>query len=181
MIRKAQKCGIEVTVSNSEIEFLRATHRENIAALGGPPKPDAFFDLLPRRFVADRDYRIYVARREGTPVAALLLFYFSRTVEYYMPVIRKEFRELQPMSLLVYGAMSDASRQGYWWWNWGGTWHNQDGVYRFKSRWGTVDREYTYYVQLNRPEIAGYDRQSILDAYPYFYVLPFGMLTSQAA
>ena len=181
MIRKAQKSGIEVGVDNDQIGFLGATHRENLAALGGLPKPDAFFDLLPRRFAAGRDYKLYVARREGAPVAALLAFYFSRTAEYYMPVIRQECRELQPMSLLAYTAMCDAARAGYWWWNWGGTWHTQDGVYRFKSRWGSIDRHYAYYVQLNRPEIARQEKEAILDAYPYFYVLPFGLLEAQPA
>lgn len=173
MIRKAEKSGVTVAVDNKAIGFLREVHYENLAALGGIPKPAAFFELFPKYFPTDTDYRIYTARIDGEAVAALLLFYFSRTVEYFMPVIRKDFRDQQPMSLLVYTAMCDAANQGYAWWNWGGTWHTQEGVYRFKSRWGTVDRPYTYYVQLNRLGLEQHARQEILDAYPFFYVLPF--------
>ena len=173
MIRKAEKCSVEVVVNNDAVAFLKDTHYENLAALGGMPKPAVFFDLFPRYFRADRDYRVYTARSGGQIVAALLLFYFNRTVEYFMPVIKQEYRDQQPMSLLVYTAMCDAARNGYAWWNWGGTWHSQDGVYRFKSRWGTLDRPYAYHVQLNRVDLESRDKREILDAYPFFYVLPF--------
>jgi hypothetical protein len=173
MIRKAEKCGVEVSMDNDAVAFLKDTHYENLAALGGTPKPRSFFDLFPRHFHAGSEYRIYTARAGGQAVAALLLFYFNKTVEYFMPVIRKEYRDQQPMSLLAYTAMCDAARDGYAWWNWGGTWHSQEGVYRFKSRWGTQDRPYAYHVQLNRVELEQRDKREILDAYPFFYVLPF--------
>lgn len=181
MVRKAQKGGIAVAVENGELEFLRITHGENLAALGGTAKPGAFFDLLPRYFAAERDFRIYTARLDGVLIAALLVFYFNAIAEYYMPVIRKERRETQAMSLLIHTAMTDASRAGCRWWNWGGTGQSQDGVYRFKQRWGTEDRKYLYYVQLNRRDILRHDRNTVANAYPYFYVLPFGMLQSREA
>jgi len=173
MIRKAEKSGVAISIDNDAISFLRSTHNENLAALGGIPKPATFFDLFPRHFIAGRDYRIYTARIGDEVAAAVLLFYFNRTVEYFMPVILKDFRQQQPMSLLIYTAMIDAARNGYAWWNWGGTWLTQEGVHRFKSRWGTVERPYTYHVQLNRLDLESRSRQEILDAYPYFYVLPF--------
>jgi len=173
MIRKAEKSGVSVTVENDAIDFLRAVHLENMAALGGIPKPAGFFDLFPSFFAEDSHYRIYVARINGERVAALLLFYFNSTVEYFIPVIQKDYRDQQPMSLLVYTAMLEAARSGYSWWNWGGTWHTQEGVYRFKSRWGTIDRPYNYYIQLNRIELENHPRAEILAAHPFFYVLPF--------
>lgn len=173
MIRKAEKSGVNVSKDNDAIAFLRDVHHENLAVLGGIPKPDSFFDLLPESFHTDSDYRIYVANLNGQRVAALLLFYFNQTVEYFMPVIQKDFRDSQPMSLLIYTAMCDASRNGFSRWNWGGTWHTQEGVYRFKSRWGTSDHPYTYYTQLNNAEFQQMPRSDILRTYPYFYVLPF--------
>ena len=51
-----------------------------MADIGGLAKNDRFFDTIPDYFEADKDYRIYIAQKEGTPVAALLLFYFNHTV-----------------------------------------------------------------------------------------------------
>lgn len=181
MIRKAIKLGITVSIDNSRIDFLHKVHKKNLTSLGGTPKPEAFFRLLPKYFQEDQDFRIYVADFQGEMVAALLAFYFNDVAEYFMPVIEEQFRDMQPMSLLVSRAMSDAARLGRRWWNWGGTWPSQDGVYRFKSRWGTIDQNYYYYTQLNHPSIALCDRATINSAYPYFYVLPFQLLRSSNA
>jgi len=179
MIRKAERSGVTVRVDNDRLDFLREVHAHNLAALGGIAKPPRFFELLQRHFRADEDWRLWVARRAGEPVAALLTIYFAGTVEYYTPVVRVEHRRAQPMSLLVMEAMRDAAERGYRWWNWGGTWVTQDGVYRFKKRWGTQDREYLYYVKLNRRELLARDAQELLRAYPYFFVLPFHLLRVQ--
>ncbi len=180
MIRKAEKCGVTVAVENDALDFLREVHEENLAALGGLAKPRAFFDAIPRCFAMERDYRVYVARHNGVSVAALLVFQYGSTVEYYAPVIREPYRVLQPMSLLVFTAMTEAARAGLIWWNWGGTWPSQSGVYRFKKRWATEDRRYVYHVQLNRPEILREQPDTVSAAYPFFYVLPFSLLQRAA-
>ena len=176
MVRKGEKSGFTVTIENDQLQFVEEVHTEAIALLGGQPKPGAFFQLLPEIFRADIDYRVYMARRNSEPVAALLLFYFNQTVEYFVPVVKEKYRSEQPLSLIIFKAMVDASEAGYSWWNWGGTWASQEGVYRFKKRWGTVDRPYTYYVKVNEPRVALVDQQSILRAYPNFYVIPFQYL-----
>lgn len=181
MIRKARKLGVAVHIDNARLDFLQETHEQNLTVLGGVRKPEAFFRLLPKYFQAGRDYEIYVADFQGELVAALLVFYFNGIVEYFMPVIVERFRDMQPLSLLISRAMSDAASLGKRWWNWGGTWPSQDGVHRFKSRWGTIDQNYFYYTQLNHPSIAQSDKSTISSAYPYFYVLPFQLLGSNDA
>jgi lipid II:glycine glycyltransferase (peptidoglycan interpeptide bridge formation enzyme) len=116
---------------------------------------------------------LYLADLNGTLIAALLLLYFNRTVEYYTPVVRMGYRTLQPLSLLIFTAMKDALRRGFIYWNWGGTWLTQDGVYRFKSRWNTRDYPYYYYTTIYRNSILKLTKQKLLEEYPYFYVLLF--------
>lgn len=179
MIRKAQKSGVEVSVDASAIDFLRITHEENLATLGGMAKPRLFFEALPRHFHEGCDYRIYVASNAGRMIAALLLFYYGKTVEYYTPAIANAFRSLQPMSAIIYRAMCDAARDGYELWNWGGTWSSQEGVYRFKKRWDAEDRPYTYFVKAIDPSILHRSKQELLDGYPWFFVVPFSALTTE--
>lgn len=180
-IRKAESSGVGVRVDNERLAFLERVHRENMAEIGGKAKSPEFFAKLPLHFAAGRDYAIYVAEREGKAIAALLLFYFHHTVEYYIPVTVGAEREHQPMALILWTAMNEAAVRGYRYWNWGGTWESQQGVYRFKRKWGARDYAYRYFIQLNVADIMTRRQEEILASYPDFYVVPFSLLKTQVS
>lgn len=179
MVRKAQKLGVEVIVDNDAIPFLLSVHEENMHEIGGLAKSKRFFDALPHYFRPDQDYRLYVANLKDEPIAAVLVFFYNRTAEYYTPVVRKEYRDSQALSAAIFHAMCDAASQGYAWWNWGGTWLSQDGVYRFKSRWGTQDLPYRYFTSVHNPNILKADPAELLAAYPSFFTVPFSALATK--
>lgn len=178
-IRKAERAGVEVRVDNDAVEFLRNVHTENMLAIGGKAKSTRFFETFPKYFLAGKDYDIYVAQRDGKATAALLLFYFNRTVEYYTPVVVSEQREYQSTALILRTAMIDAARHGFLYWNWGGTWRSQDGVWRFKRKWGGKDHRYRYFVRVNRSKVFTKKPKDIMRAYPDFYVVPFDQLRTE--
>ena len=105
-----------------------------------------------------------------------LIFKYNKTIEYFTPVICTTHRNLQPLALLVFEAMKDAITHGYAFWNWGGTWLTQDGVYNYKKKWGTVDYSYYYYTSVYDTSILEYTAEQLLAQYPYYYVLPFSAL-----
>jgi len=181
MVRKAEKSGVRVEIDETAYDFLERIHSETIGALGGIAKPPKFFEFVQKHFAPGRARRLYVARYEGELVAALLMLYFNQTAEYFVPVTRSDFRNLQPLSLIIHHAMVDAARDGYRVWNWGGTWQSQEGVYHFKKRWGTQDRRYTYYTRIKNRELLKLGRDEILREYPWYFVLPFASLHSQEA
>ena len=80
-------------------------------------------------YEAGLDYDIYVAYMQGVKIAAMLVFYFNGTVEYYTPAIVSEYRNYQPLSLMIYIAMQDAMKKGMEKWNWGGTGLTQTSLY----------------------------------------------------
>lgn len=178
MVRKAIKQGMQVTdeLWAGGLEFLSDTHAENMEVIGGLAKPPQFFRALDNVFTYGKDYKLYTAWKDGAPVAALLLFYFNGFVEYFTPVIVAQYRPCQPMSLLIYKAMTDAVSEGYQWWNWGGTWRTQDGVYQFKRSWGAIDKPYCYYIRIGDENILRRDKQELLLNAPFFYVAPFDKL-----
>ena len=179
-IRKAEKSGlsIERTGSKTAFDVLEKLHRAGMEAIGGRAKSTQVFDSLHGELAFGDDYTLYLAERDGRVAAALLVLFFHRTADYFVPATDVEYRVFQPMSLLVFEAMQDAIRRGCRYWNWGGTWLSQKGVYDFKSRWGTTDYPYRYYVR----EYDGANRlrrcsaQRLLAEYPNFYVLPFHVL-----
>ncbi len=182
-IRKARKRRIEYTHS-SDIEILRFladTHRENMRAIGGAPKDWRFFRSAREIFAYDADYHVYVATLDGQLISALLVFYYNNMVEYFTPATVEKYRSLQPNSLLIFEAMKDAIHRGYRYWNFGGTWNTQDGVYHFKKRWGARDMLYDYYIITYRDigHLLEMHPQEILAEYPFFYVVPFDLLRSR--
>lgn len=176
MIRKAIKSNVTVEPDNTQLEFLKTTHQENMNAIGVMAKSENFFNLLPKYFDKDHDYKIYIAKKDDQIIAALLVFYFNKTIEYFTPVILKAFRSYQPLSLLIYQVMIDGAKEGCKFWNWGGSKMVQDSVYKFKKRWNTLDKKYFYYIKINNPEIYRSSKEELLEEYPNFFVIPFNKL-----
>lgn len=175
-INKARKSGIQVGIDSLAMDFLYKTHVANMKDMNGKAKEKAFFDFIPSHFKPGRDYRIYVAYYNEQPIAALLLFYYKQFVEYFTPVTEASFRDLQPMAIILSAAMQDAVREGYHFWNWGGTWLSQEGVYRFKKKWAADDIDYRYYIKVNHKDLLKLTSEQLLEAYPNFFVLPFSLL-----
>lgn len=174
-LQKAQAAGVSVRESAEALPFLEATHRENMAAIGGRAKPAEFFSRLPA-MTYGRDWRLHVAERGGTPLAALLTFEGGTTIEYVMPVVVESARSLQPTAVIIAAAMADAARRGVTRWNWGGTWLTQPGVYRFKKKWGAVERRYRYFIRLNDASLRQRPAAELSAGYPWYFTLPYDQL-----
>lgn len=182
IVRKALRGGLIIGHDQSQqtLDALHALHETNILSIGGIAKPKSFFASMASQLRYDSDYRIYTARTAtGEIVCALMLLYYKDTVEYFVPATAESWRSAQPLSALIHSAMIDAvlehhSRR----WNWGGTWLTQDGVYHFKSRWGTRDYPYHYYTRIfvEMKSLHGVSRQDLLDGYPWFYTIPFSAM-----
>lgn len=179
MVRKALKSDIEVKIDNDQWDFLKNTHVENMKKINGKSKSKFFFENIKTLFEEGKDYDIYVAQKDNKVIAAMLVFYFGKTIEYYMPVIDSEYRSLQPLSLVISIAMLDGSKRGFEKWNWGGTWESQEGVYRFKSRWNSVDYKYDYLVYINKEEVYNYSIKFMESNYDGFYIIPYAKLKNK--
>ena len=171
-IKRAESSGVCVEPEGS-FAWLEDIHRENMAEIGGRPKPSDFFTAIPEIMREGTDYRIYTARVEGRPIAGLLVFLFQNFVEYITPVTAPGDRDLQPTAAILARAMSDAVAEGRRIWNWGGTWTSQTGVYRFKRKWGACERRYSYRTVVNDPALPTVAAAEIARAYPGFYAFRF--------
>jgi hypothetical protein len=177
-VRKAERAGIAVASDADRLDVVGAIHRANIEALGGLAKDPEFFAAVPRHFEAGHEYDVYVAQLDEEVVAGLLLFYFNGTVEYFTPAVDHDHRSEQPLALLLDQAMADAAKRGFRRWNWGGTWTTQDGVFRFKRKWGAHEGRYRYYVQVNDETLLDATPAELRERFGHFYVVPFSALRS---
>lgn len=174
-IKKAIKNDVIVEVDNSieAIDFLFHVHTENMLAIGGLPKNRKCFDLITKYFNSGEDYDVYIARKNNEKIAALLVFYFNGTVEYYTPAIVEQYRTIQPLTLIIYTAMQDAMKNKMEKWNWGGTGLTQKSLYDFKTKWGTTETKYFYYTKIWNESILRIHKEEILTRYKNYYVFPF--------
>jgi hypothetical protein len=180
-LRKARIAGVRVVVRNRAVDFLAHAHYADMAGAGRLVKPAAFFAAFPEILRPEEDYRLYLAELDGEPVAALLMFYFKETAEYIMPAIARGRRALEATAQILFQAMLDAADEGRRIWNWGGTRLDQTGVYRFKRKWGAVDRPYEYAVWIRDQRLLDRDAGELAAAYPWFYVAPYTALRGKRA
>jgi hypothetical protein len=177
-VRKARRTGIVAVSDAEQLGTLAAIHRANMEALGGLAKDASFFTTVPRHFEAGADYDVYVGLLGEAVVAALLLFYFNETVEYFTPAVDHDHRSEQPLAVVLAEAMAAAARRGCRRWNWGGTWTSQDGVFRFKRKWGAPEGRYRYFVQVNDDALLDARPEELRARFKHFYVVPFSALRS---
>jgi hypothetical protein len=179
LVRKSLRQGFERGLEDSDAawDFLYRTHVQNLQAIGGKAKPRSHFEAL--RQCLPADWReVSVATLDGEPVAALLTLYFNRTVEYFTPVIRHDYRSSQPLSFLIWHGMLDAIDRGMRWWNWGGTWIGQKSLHHFKAGWGALDHPYSYMMVASPDavETMRRHRANLGSAFPFYYTYPYALL-----
>lgn len=180
MVRKAQRQHLETVVDNTE-QGMRLTwelHTETMRAMGSnAAKPWAVFQAIMECLTPGEGYDVLAARHDGEPVAALLMLYGNMTAEYFVPATREGYRDMQPMSLLVFEAMARSAKRGMHRFNFGGTWESQHGVYRFKKRFGAQDMPYHHYTILRDPSLLDHSAQQLQDAFPFYFTVPFESLS----
>lgn len=178
-VRKALRLGTEAMPDHAAMDDLCRIHHANMADIGGRAKDPAFFASVARHFRAGEEYDVYTARLDGKVVAALLVFWFGTTAEYFTPAVDHDHRSDQPLAAVLARALGDAVRRGARWFNWGGTWLTQDGVYRFKRKWGARDVRYPYFVKLNDRSLLDATPAELRDTFGDFYVVPFSALRAE--
>ncbi|MDH2382199.1 GNAT family N-acetyltransferase [Bradyrhizobium sp. CER78] len=179
LVRKSLKQGFSEQVTDDDWawKFLAETHAENMAAIGGKPKPESHFHAM-RETLPPRMRRLSVCMSDGAPAAALLLLQCGDTCEYITPVIVKDFRPRQPLTFLIWMGMLDAIRSGCRRWNWGGTWHGQENLHHFKAGFGAVDLPYSYLIRAPHEGVLKLKqlKSQLGTLFPNFYAYPYAKL-----
>lgn len=176
--RKVVKSGLVLGRVESEEEAVEFSeiHRENIGGKGGVFKTEAFFRLVFDMSRRDPEHVEMAVVRDGTRLAGgVVLFYFKDMVEYHTTCLREEYRSIGPLNRIIVDRMVEAGMKGYRYWNFGGTWRSQSGVYQFKKSFGAQDHPYFYYTRFFRDldKVRCLTPPDILRDYPLSFVIPF--------
>ena len=178
-IRKAQRAGVAVAREPDALDELAALHAENMRTLAAPAKDPAFFAAIPRHF--GEDHTVYTARIDGALAAALLVFWSGAAAEYFTPAVAHAHRSAQPLAAILAQAIPDAAARGLAWFNFGGTGPANDGLRRFKRKWGARTVRYRSYTKVNDRALLQARPAELRARYGDFYVLPYALLESLQA
>jgi len=179
--RKIVRSGLlpgRVETGTEALEFSQI-HRENIGGKGGVFKTEAFFKLaFAMSQESPRAAELDVMRDRNLITGGVVLFYFKDTVEYHTTCLREEYRSIGPLTGIIIDRLIEAGMDGYRYWNFGGTWRSQVGVYKFKSSFGARDHPYFYFTKFLRSLnwVKTVSAEQIVRDYPLCFVIPFSEL-----
>ena len=123
--------------------------------------------------------RFTVAEWKHEVVAFLITIQAGITISYNVPCCVEYALTTQANSLLIDEAVRALSARGYRYWNWEASASRDHPVYKFKSRWGSLECDYTILIKypLGAGVFSGCDQQEIADQYPFYFVIPFDDLS----
>ena len=175
-IRKSEKNGIKILIENINQIHMKKFYQLHVNTMkmkDGKYKPKNFFPAILKNFEPEKEYDIFIAMMGDKPIAYLLVFYYKNFAEYYLPAYDPEFLSLQATSHLIWESMKKAQNKKIDYYNFGGTWKNQEELYRFKRGWAANDFNYKYFIFRDLDRIKEAGLKEILKKYEYFYVCPF--------
>lgn len=146
-IAKAEREGVTVRPGEDRrdlVETFYGLHVRTRRRLGVPVQPRRFFDLLWERLVQPGLGSVLVAESGGRPVAAAVFLAWNRTVTYKFGASDAEALGVRPNHLLFWTAIRSAAEQGYANFDFGRSDVENEGLRRFKSSWGAVERPLFY-------------------------------------
>jgi hypothetical protein len=145
-IRKAGRSGLAVEFSQ-DLDAVRAFHNllcQTRKRHGMPPQPFRFFQNIHQHVLAQNLGQVALIRHGRTPVAGAVFFHFGKTAIFKFGASDESFHPLRVNNLVMWEAIKWHVRQGFSMLDFGRTSLGNEGLRRFKLRWGTRERRIDY-------------------------------------
>ena len=143
-VRQAQARGLELRLAESEDEIREVyypLHLRSLKRLGSPPHPLAYFLSL-RRTLPDH-LKIFIARYESSPIAALLGWAVGESVQITESVSDERYFPMRANDLLHFHFINWAIAHGFRCFDFGPV--RYPGQRQYKMKWGVELHDYSHY------------------------------------
>lgn len=146
-ISRARRSGLEVRrcSDRAEVRQFVGLYSRMRREKGLLPQPERFFESIWDFMRGETSSEILFADYGGRPVSGILLLKYKDTVVYEYGATEEGFHRLSPSPLLLWEAIVQASRDGYRIFDFGRSAVSDEGLIRFKGRWGAQQRRLPYY------------------------------------
>jgi hypothetical protein len=177
-IRKAEKEGVTVSISNS-MESVNEFYTLNCLTRkehGLPPQPYSFFEKVARHVMTAQKGVVALASHNHKIIAGAVYFYFGTEAIYKYGASEKAFQGLRANNLVMWEAIKWLAHKGMKNLSLGRTETEHHGLTQFKAGWGTrqgILRYFKYDLEKDA-FIAG--RPKIKTTYTVFHKMPLPLL-----
>jgi hypothetical protein len=140
-IKKAEKRGISIEngISNEQLREFYSMHIATRRRHGVPVQPWRFFVLL-KQEILDRGLgQIWIARKDENPIAGTIFLHWYNTLTYKFGASIEQGRENFANDLLMWRSMCWGCQNGYTILDWGRSDIGEDGLRRYKKKWGSEE------------------------------------------
>lgn len=149
-VRKSRRLGVEVRAGEGEEDLWRwyQLYLETVRRHGVPPRPYRFFQVAWSILSPDGMMRLLIAE-EGSPsrvIAGSVFFAYGKTMFFAFNGSRGDALALRPNDAIHWQAIHDAQAGGFRYYDLGEVDAGNDGLARFKTKWGAEPHWlYRYY------------------------------------
>lgn len=123
--------------------------------LGVPVQSKSYFRRVSNQLIKTGLGFVGIVTRQNVPIAAGVLLGFNGRLTYKYAASDPAALEYRPNDWLVFNSIRIASEEGYSVFDFGISDKSQDGLRRFKSKWGATETDVTYSYILGQPDIDG--------------------------
>ena len=146
---KKEKINSEISVTVDSLNQFYNLHLISRKRQGIPIQPKLFFKLFLEKIILNNLGFIVLVRKGINPIAGAIFAGFNKTLTYKYGASNPDYLKLRPNNMLFETAIKEAIERRYQFFDFGKTDINNQGLRRFKSGWGAVEKPlyYSYYPQ----------------------------------
>jgi len=148
-VKRGQRAGVTVRIGTDESDLTEVFYRLHLRTrrrLGVPVQPLRYFRTLWQRGLGSGLGVVMVAEVAGTPVAAAVFLASAGTCVYKYGASDERQWAVRPNHVLFWEGIRWAIARGCHSFDFGRTDIEDRGLWEFKTRWGTAQRELTYHL-----------------------------------
>ncbi len=136
VVRKAMGQDFQVQVGADQLDILYRLYAMSVHRLGTPVFPKALFDALVKALGDHIDIAV-VYGSDGTPLTALMSFFWGDRVMPYYIGSTKSARVQHASNFIYFDLMARAAERGCTVFDWGKS-RNDSGPFHYKKNWGAT-------------------------------------------
>ena len=147
-IRKAVKSEVVIKQTDklSDYDIFYELEAETRKKQGMPIYPFTFFRLLSEKLAASQKCRLYLAYHNEVPISGVIILEYNKYAIYGYGASKNnpEYQRYRPTNLLFWEAIQQAHERGNRLFDFGTSPLSNEGLLKFKKRWGTQTEKLSY-------------------------------------
>ena len=184
-LKKARRQPITISEEPTEdnLDAWYVIHEKRMKELNSPPLPRNLFSSIRNNLVSKNKGKFVFAFHKEKMIFGGVYLFNKKQIDAFMMSSDSECRHLRASYLVTHNLLEWANKNRITIFNWMSSPKRDDGVYRWKKKWGSNERTFLYLTKVlsdptNWKEM---DYGELKKAYSFHYLLPFNLLKNSSS